>query len=100
LPSFYAIVRDVPASWEDYPADLAAMGDSLPDGLLVHVAGPTDEGFRLIDVWQSKRDCERFLAKRPPAVPQTAHTTTRELTVAHLCLRDATGATVDKPKEK
>jgi hypothetical protein len=31
-----------------------------PDGQLGHVAGPTDDGFRVIDVWESREAFERF----------------------------------------
>ena len=31
-----------------------------PDGQLNHIAGPTPEGFRVIDVWNSREAFERF----------------------------------------
>jgi len=31
-----------------------------PDGLLVHSAGPTPEGWYVYDIWKSKEDFERF----------------------------------------
>jgi hypothetical protein len=30
------------------------------DGLLVHAAGQSDQGFRVIDVWESEDACRRF----------------------------------------
>ena len=58
----YAIVSDVPASWETYEPLREARTNPVPAGLLIHVAGPTDEGFRFIDVWASRADWERFRA--------------------------------------
>ena len=31
-----------------------------PDGQLSHIAGPTPEGFRVVDVWDSHEAFERF----------------------------------------
>ena len=31
-----------------------------PDGQLDHIAGPTPDGFRVIDVWESRAAFERF----------------------------------------
>lgn len=31
-----------------------------PDGLLVHSAGPTTDGWYVYDIWKSKEDFERF----------------------------------------
>jgi hypothetical protein len=57
----YAVVQDVPASWAEYEA-MAGIAEPLPDGLILHVAGPTDEGFRTIEIWESRDACERFHA--------------------------------------
>ena len=65
----YAVVRDVPASWNVYLQD-AQTAAPIPAGLLLHAAGPTDEGFRVIDVWESRADWERF-RDRPPAGPES-----------------------------
>jgi hypothetical protein len=35
-------------------------GGQLPDGCQLHVAGPVDEGWRIITVWDSPEDLERF----------------------------------------
>jgi hypothetical protein len=77
----YAVVQDVPASWEDYGPFASALGDDAPEGLILHVAGRTDEGFRIIDVWESRAARERFDSGRlPPGV----ETTSRELDVEHV----------------
>ena len=60
----YAFVEDVPASWEHYAPFAQALGGSAPEGLILHAAGPTDEGFRIIAVWESEDAWLRFLADR------------------------------------
>jgi hypothetical protein len=39
----YAFVQDVAASWQQYELIAAATVEPVPDGLILHVAGPTDE---------------------------------------------------------
>jgi hypothetical protein len=60
----YAFVEDVAASWERYARFAAALEGPPPDGLLLHAAGPTDEGFRIIGVWESEADWDRFRENR------------------------------------
>jgi hypothetical protein len=60
----YAFVNDVAASWEHYQRFVEAFEGPLPDGLVLHAAGPTDEGFRIIAVWESEDAWERFRADR------------------------------------
>ena len=39
--------------------------DSWPvEGLLAHVSGPTDDGWRIIDVWESEDAYNTFMAER------------------------------------
>jgi hypothetical protein len=77
----YAVIRDIPASWERYAPFAEALADSVPAGLVLHVAGPTDEGFRLVDVWETRADWERFRAREEELVGCSTHarTTLREL---------------------
>lgn len=56
----YAVVYDVPASWDDYEAFGSAIRARVPDGMIVHLAGPTDEGFRMIEIWETPETWERF----------------------------------------
>ena len=35
-------------------------GDRLPDGCQVHIAGPTEKGWRVITVWDSDQRFQRF----------------------------------------
>lgn len=77
----YAVIRDIPASWERYARFAEALADPVPSGLVLHVAGPTDEGFRLVDVWETRADWERFRAREEELVGGSAHgrTALREL---------------------
>lgn len=69
----YAYVQDVAEDWENYARVAAALGDGVPEGLIVHAAGPTDWGFRIIDVWESRDAWERFRNERlRPAVRAAA----------------------------
>jgi hypothetical protein len=60
----YAFVQDLAASWEQYEQIATALGGSPPPGLIMHLAGPTDEGFRIIAVWQSDQAWQQFEAER------------------------------------
>lgn len=65
----YAIVEDIAASWERYAAASAAIVDPAPAGLILYAAGATDEGIRIIGVWEDAGAWERFRAERlVPAV--------------------------------
>lgn len=35
-----------------------------PQGLISHVAGPIDSGMRVLDVWESREDFDRFVDER------------------------------------
>jgi hypothetical protein len=86
----YAFVQDVAASWQQYERIAAAMVDPAPPGLILHVAGPTDEGFRTIEVWESVEAWERFRAGRlEPAIaalggPSRPESRFRDLRPAHV----------------
>lgn len=60
----YAFMQDIAASWHDYDRIMATTFDPLPFGLIVHLAGPTDEGIRIIDVWESEQAWQDFAAER------------------------------------
>ena len=38
--------------------------DQSPEGLIVHTAGETDDGFYVYDVWESQDDFERFVNEK------------------------------------
>lgn len=85
----YAFVQDVAASWDQYERVTASLMDPAPAGLLLHVAGPTEEGFRTIDLWESEQAWQRFQAERlAPAIaalggPARPEPTFRGLRPAH-----------------
>lgn len=56
----YAVVEDVAASWESYELIAAELERSRPDGLILHAAGRTDEGIRIVEVWESEEAWRRF----------------------------------------
>jgi hypothetical protein len=89
----YAYVQDVASSWEQYQDIAVALVEPPPDGLIVHVAGPTDEGVRIIDVWESEDAWQRFRSERlDPAIaelggPGRPEPTFRDLHPEHVLLR-------------
>jgi hypothetical protein len=56
----YAFVQDISASWHLYEQVRAKLADPAPLGLIIHVAGPTDEGFRIIAIWESEQAWDDF----------------------------------------
>lgn len=60
----YAFVEDIAASWEHYRRFATAFEGPTPEGLILHAAGPTDEGFRIIGVWESEAAWRRFRDER------------------------------------
>jgi hypothetical protein len=90
----YAFVQDVASSWEQYRHFAAALGDRAPAGLILHVAGPTDEGFRMIDVWESEDSWRAFHATRIAPViaalggPARPEPTFRDLHPRHIVVAD------------
>ena len=89
----YALVKDVFASWEHY-GEIARSLERLPRGLLLHVAGPTDEGIRIIEIWESEvawrqfaRDLEGALGSVDPDVG--TRTIVRDLRAVHLVAGEA-----------
>jgi hypothetical protein len=50
----YVVVEDIAASWEQYDQFAAALAGATPAGLILHAAGPTDEGFRIVEVWETE----------------------------------------------
>jgi hypothetical protein len=90
----YAFVQDVAASWQQYERITASLVEPAPIGLILHVAGPTDEGFRIIDVWESEEAWHRFQTEwLAPAIaalggPARPEPSFRELHPAHVVVGD------------
>ena len=36
------------------------LGGKNPPGQIFHIAGPTDDGWRVVDLWESREDFDRF----------------------------------------
>ena len=46
--------------FDEYPMS----SEKAPDGLILHTAGPTPQGWYVYDVWESKQHFERFLEQK------------------------------------
>lgn len=60
-------VIDIPGlTAEQYDAVLARMGvEQRPaPGIFIHLAAPTDDGFRIVELWDDQDAFERFLSER------------------------------------
>jgi hypothetical protein len=49
---------------DEYDKVNAETGDLQADGLIIHLACPIENGFRLIDVWETREQYERFRGER------------------------------------
>jgi hypothetical protein len=85
----YAYVHDVAASWVRYVEIAAALHHPRPDGLLLHIAGRTPDGVRIIDVWETQDAGERFHAERmAPALVALAENSRIRSVVRELCAEE------------
>ena len=86
----YAFVLDIPATWDTYLGIAEVLGAPAPEGLVIHVAGPTEEGFRMIGIWDSRETWDRFRDDRLGVILEDLadgsriRPTYRELTIEHL----------------
>ena len=86
----YALVQDIASSWEHYERVAAVLTDPPPPGLMLHLAGPTDEGFRIIDIWETEAAWQAFRAERLSTAiaalggPARPEPTFRDLHAAHV----------------
>ena len=102
----YACVQDVASSWEQYQGVAAELVDPPPDGLILHAAGPTDEGVPIIDVWESEEAWQRYRSERlDPAIaaldgPGRPRPTFRDLHPEHILLRHRDPAPTRVGKEE
>ena len=61
----YAYCQEMPGVTEEMATKVdAEVGDAPVAGLIAHVSGPTAVGWRIIDVWESEEDYDRFVAER------------------------------------
>ena len=89
----YVSIQDIAASWDSYERFLARLTEPAPDGLILYVAGPTDEGCRIVAVWDSEESHDRFDRDRLAPVlasisgPIPPDLTVRTLRGAHVVSR-------------
>ena len=61
----FAFTQDVPIDATSYRRIADDLGDTPPEGLVVHLAIERPEGgLRYIDVWQSQEHWDRFVEER------------------------------------
>lgn len=60
----YALQYDVPADEQFYRRVAAEIGDEEPRGLVAHLVIKREGGLRHIEVWDSKKEWERFRTER------------------------------------
>jgi hypothetical protein len=61
----YAAFLDMPGvTEEEYRLVEKHLGPDRPAGLLAHVAGPYDGGWRIANIWQSEQDFHAFRSQR------------------------------------
>jgi hypothetical protein len=53
------------------------------EGLLVHAAGQSPQGFRVVDVWESEEACTRFGETLGPILQEVGITDPPEIYPAH-----------------
>jgi len=60
------LIIEVPgATQEQYDAVVQGLGEpELGEGQSCHLAGPTDGGWCVVDVWESRERFDRFLRER------------------------------------
>ena len=91
----YVVVEDVAASWEHYQRFAEALAGPIPAGLIVHAAGPTEEGFRIVGVWESEEAWRSFLTDRlggRAGTDGTAPPVSRPLQPAHVVIGELAAA--------
>ncbi|HZN14189.1 MAG TPA: hypothetical protein VFB78_07985 [Acidimicrobiales bacterium] len=54
------MTQEIAVDWATFEKINAELGTDTPDGLVVHAAGPSANGVRMITVWQSKEAFDRF----------------------------------------
>jgi hypothetical protein len=62
----YGFVQDVPAPIEMYDAvhaEIARRMTGPVEGMLFHLGRATGTGFQVIEVWESKEQCDRYAAE-------------------------------------
>ncbi|MDX6647925.1 MAG: hypothetical protein QOK40_3652 [Miltoncostaeaceae bacterium] len=77
------ILVEIPGGTQaNYDAVIARMDlqNNPPEGCLVHMAGPTEGGWRVVDVWESQDHFDRFVSERLAAALQAENTPESSMT--------------------
>ena len=69
---YVAAVTFEDRTMDDYWRFRQAYADDPIDGLIVQVGGAANDGMRIISIWESKADHDRFIAERLHPVLQPA----------------------------
>ena len=61
----FAVMQEMPnVSEDEYRLVEQHLGPDRPQGLLAHVSGPSEVGWRIINVWESEAAFRRFQTER------------------------------------
>jgi hypothetical protein len=61
----FGVLQEMPGVSEDeYRTVEKHLGPDRPAGLLAHVAGPTEDGWRIINIWENEEAFRRFQSER------------------------------------
>ena len=61
----FGVLQEMPSvTEEEYRRVEKHLGPDRPPGLIAHVAGPTPEGWRIINIWESDAAYRRFTSER------------------------------------
>ena len=56
----------------DIALQVLDLGGEAPPGQIFHIAGPTDEGWRVVDLWESREAFDRFFEEKLGAALKAA----------------------------
>ena len=61
----FGVLQEMPGvSESEYRLVERHLGPDRPPGLLAHVAGPTPDGWRIINIWEDEEAFRRFQSER------------------------------------
>ena len=67
---------------------MESLSDWPVEGILSHVAGKTENGFRVVDVWESEEACNRFGETLGPILQEVGVEEAPEIYPAHTFVSD------------
>ncbi len=71
-----AVLFEASGTWQQYEEAMTKLeeaGWGSPKGRLLHIAGPTEEGFTIVDVWESPEALEEFGDVLMPIVQEVGY---------------------------